>query len=206
VVGDRQLNAPGPLDDIRVYGELFFNHRMIPQSTTVSSSSPTFITGRLDYSIGRVLAGTGGKAQNQRSRRFRSCLIIIEAKIQRAVTLALPQLLVYLACPHQSRVRRSTNSSVYGVASDGYTFVFVTITDDGSVRLSRTFDVLLGDLEKVLQCLRHILETTALMSPNTTPEKTGGYEEVVDDDDDAIDLDDNNHYAKPPPDEGDGAF
>jgi len=192
-----------PLNEIRVYGELSFNHRMI-QSTTTSSSLPTIVTGRLDYSIGRVLAGTGGNIQLQRNRRFQSCLVIVKAKMKDTMSSGLAQLLAYLACLRQSRIRRHrTNSSVYGVASDGYAFVFVTITDDGSVKRSRVFDVRFGEMEKVLQCLRYILEQTTSMSQNTTPEKKGGHEEVVDHDDhdDSIEIGDDVEYSTP--DEGD---
>jgi len=168
---------------------------------------PDIVTGRLDYSIGRCLAVTGGKTQIQRNRRFQACLVIIEAKVHDTVVSALPQLLVYLACLRQSRIKRHRkNSSVYGVASDGYAFVFVTITHDGTVKRTKTFDVTMGDIEIVLQCLRHILETTALMSPNTTPNLQQGGDEEVDDgdnDDEDIEMDEEEYLT---PDEGDGTF
>jgi hypothetical protein len=95
------------------------------QST--STRAATIGSDRLDYSICRILRHTAGDAQKQRARRFQSLLIIVEAKAQRAVNEALPQLLTYLACLHQSRLRRNrTESSVYGVASDGYlTHIFL---------------------------------------------------------------------------------
>lgn len=120
---------------------------------------------------------------------------------------AIPQLLVYLACLRQSRIRRHrTDASVYGVASDGYLFLFVMITHDGIVKLSRCFDVAAGDTLKVLGCLRYILETTVEMSPNVTPEKSGGNEKDVSDcADHEIDLDDNEYTLSPQDDEDDDA-
>ena len=74
---------------------------------------------------------------------------------------AVSQLITYLACLHQSRVwGRRTDASVYGVASDGYSFDFVMITHDGTIKISRRFDVAHGDTLKILGCLKHILETS----------------------------------------------
>ena len=61
-------------------------------------------------------------------------MVIVEAKVQFSVGLAIPQLLVYLACLCQSRLER--NRTNYGVSTDGYQFtgIFVTITHDGLSR------------------------------------------------------------------------
>lgn len=171
---------------------------MLPQSEATPLTSTrvsTVVTGRLDYGIGRVLKHTAGDAQKQRTRRFQSFLVIVEAKAQRAVNDAIPQLLAYLACLRQSRLRRHrTDASVFGVASDGYLFIFVTITHEGIIKVSKCFDVVAGDTLKVLGCLRYILETTAEMSPNVTPEKNGADEKEVGDCADCeIDLDDNEY-------------
>jgi hypothetical protein len=42
--------------------------------------------------------------------------------------------------------------------------LFVTISHEGVLKLSRAFDVLLGDLSIVLGCLEYVLEKTANMS------------------------------------------
>jgi len=199
---DRQQKTPMPCDDIRIYGEVSFNHRVLAGSKTqLTPPSRLTVSGRLDYGIGRVIKHAS-RAEIQRRRRFQCFLVIVEAKAQFAVGKALPQLLVYLACLHQSRLQRNrTNASVYGVSSDGYQFVFVTITHDGTVKISRIFDILQGEMAKVLGCLTYMLETTAAMSPNVTPEKNGGDEGHGQDlDDPQIDSDDND-YTNPSDDE-----
>jgi hypothetical protein len=131
--------------------------------------------------------------------------VIVEAKAQFAVTLALPQLLAYLACLRQSRLQnKRTDASVYGVCSDGYQFLFVTITHDGTVKVSKLFDILReGQLSKVLGWLSFMLETTAAMSPNSSPERSGEDEKDKEDlDDPTIDLVDND-YTNPPDDDDD---
>ena len=58
------------------------------------------------------------------------------------------------------------------------------------------FDIFKGDVVKVLGWLTYMLETTAAMSPNVTPERDGGNEADGEDlDDPSIDLDDNNYMT-----------
>jgi hypothetical protein len=61
---------------------------------------------------------------------------------------ALAQLVVYLACLRQSRRvnRGRSDTSVYGVAIDGLSYVFVTITHGGVLKQSRQFDDCVGVL------------------------------------------------------------
>jgi hypothetical protein len=93
----------------------------------------TTVTGCLDYSIGRILPGTAivnaqKREKRVRRRRFQSLLIIIEAKTQSQCGGARAQLLTYLACLRQSRIcGRRTDTSVYGVASDG---LLIRLCDD----------------------------------------------------------------------------
>jgi hypothetical protein len=167
--------------------------RPIPKEFTVS--------GRLDYGIGRIIKHNDGKAEDERRRRFQCLLVIVQAKVQYGAGLALPQLLTYLACLRQSRLQRKrTDASAYGVVSDGYQFTFVTITHDGTVKMSRMFDIVFGDMEKVLAWLTFILETIADMIPNASPEANGDKKDGEDLDDPQIDMDDND-YINPPEDE-----
>ncbi|KAF8344475.1 hypothetical protein F5887DRAFT_1062102 [Amanita rubescens] len=92
----------------------------------------------------------------------------------------LAQLVVYLACLRQSRVNGGrSDTSVYGVATDGLSYVFVTITREGVLKQSRLLNVIHGDLSTVLGCFQYVLE---MAMSNLTPEA---------DSDDPIDLDDN---------------
>jgi hypothetical protein len=189
--------TPTPLDDIKIYGEVSFTHK-IGSQVNVRSFPEVIVSGRVDHSIGRVLKSQAKNAKKQLKRHFHSLLLIVEAKFDRSVNQALPQLLVYLASLHQSRLQRHrSDASVYGVASDGYEFIFVTISHEGIVRLSRGFNILQGDnMRRVLGCLKYILEKTASMSPNLTPERSNGHQQEGDADgtdgaDEVIDLDDN---------------
>jgi hypothetical protein len=85
------------------------------------------------------------------------------------------------------------NATVYDVSSDGYQFVFVAITHNGTVKISRVLDVLQGDMAKGLGWLKYVLETTAAMSPNVMPENRNGGDEKDREylEDPPIDVDDN---------------
>jgi hypothetical protein len=58
----------------------------------------------------------------------------------------------------------------------------VTISHDGVLKMSKSFNILhTGELGAVLGGLQYVLETTASMSPNQTPEKnsSGDSEQCV---------------------------
>jgi hypothetical protein len=153
-----------------VHCEVPFSHEIL---TPVGEFSPgSIVSGRVDQSIGFVIRSRT-KAPNY---GFHSLLLVIDAKVAGCVNQALPQLIVYLACLRHSRLQRQrNNASVYGVASDGFTFIFVAISHEGVLKRSKTFDILETpeDLRVVLGCLKYVLETTADMSPNLTPERNG---------------------------------
>ena len=92
-----------PPDDLRIYGEVTFNHEVLPRSETPTTSPRLSVSGRLDYGIGRVI-NRAGSAETQRRSRFQCFMVIVQAKAQFAVGLAVPQLLAYLACLRQSRL------------------------------------------------------------------------------------------------------
>ena len=166
--GDTRPKTPNPLNDIKIYGEVSFTHKVI------SRSSPDIVVvGRVDYSIGRILKTRFKDAVDKRKRFFYSLLLVVEAKYDQGVVQALDQLIVYLASLRQSRLQRNRlDASVFGLASDGYVFIFVKISHDGTVMLSRHFDILRKDeIKRVLGCLRYVLEITANRSPGSTLER-----------------------------------
>lgn len=195
--GDSRLKTPNPWSDIKIYGEVSFTHQVIPQAT--APRKVVIISGRVDHAIGRVL-NRAANAADHRKRPFHSLLLLVEAKNYGGVEDALAQLIVYLASLRQSRLQRNhRDATVYGVASDGYVFVFIKISDDGTVLRSPWYDILNGKLKKVLLCLRHILETTASRSPTLTPGETSGNSsngETVEPDP-ALDLNDNPFLMRP---------
>jgi hypothetical protein len=97
--------------------------------------------------------------------------------------------------------RKRLDASVYGLASNGYLFIFVKISQDGTVMLSRHFNILRGEMKKVLGCLRHILEFTSNKSPGSTPERNlNGCDrdnDEVDESDPPLNLDENK-FMNPP--------
>ena len=199
--GDAQPKTPSPLNDIKIYGEVSFNHKVTPR-TTMDPSPNIVIGGHVDYGIGRILKNSFKVAVEQRRRRFYSLLLVIEAKINRTVKHALYELIVYLASLRQSRLQRKRpDASVYGVASDGFEFIFVKILHDGTVMYSRQFDISEneGDLKKVLGCLKHVLEFTESRSPKSTPK---GNDRERDESDPIISVDDPKGM-NPPDDEED---
>jgi hypothetical protein len=66
--------------------------------STSTRAAPT-VSGCLDYGIGRNLRRTAGDARKRCARRFQPFLIVVDAKVQRAMSEALPQLLAYLVYP-----------------------------------------------------------------------------------------------------------
>jgi hypothetical protein len=190
--GDSRPKTPNPWSEIKIYGEVSFTHKVIPQATAPARN--VVVSGRVDHGIGRVLDRAENAAEH-RKRSFYSLLLLVEAKFDGNVEHALPQLVVYLASLRQSRLQRNRkDATVYGVASDGYVFIFVKISHDGTVMRSKLFDIFAaGEMKKVLLCLRHILETTASRSPTSTPEKTAGDNSNIEreEPDPALDLNDN---------------
>jgi hypothetical protein len=117
--------------------------------------------------------GLSSRPMNKPNRRFHSLLLCAEAKIKDNLGSAYGQLVVYLASLRESRINRGKRDcSVYGIATDGLKYVFVTITNDGTLLFSKQFDVEKGDLPVVLGCLRYILEKAVSMSPNSS-QRTG---------------------------------
>jgi hypothetical protein len=158
---------PSPLHDIKIYGEVSLTHKIISETTTLPSPN-IVVGGRVDHGIGLVLKPEYRAAIDERKRRFYSLLLLVEAKIYKNVASAMTQLIVYLASLRQSRVQQKrTDTSVYGLASDGFVFIFVKISHDGTVMRSRRFDMLDGEM--IPGCLKYVLEITASRSPKSTP-------------------------------------
>lgn len=196
---DAQPKTPNSLHDIKIYGEVSFTHTIIPRTTMLPSRN-TVVSGRVDHCIGPILKSRANNATEQHKRRFYSLLLFIEAKFHNSVDNAIPQLIVYLASLRQSRLQRNrTDASVYGLASDGYVFIFVKISHDGTVMRSRRFDILEGEMKKVLGCLQYVLEMTASRSPKSTPERLDGDKDndEVDESDHPLNLDDNKFMTPP---------
>jgi hypothetical protein len=184
---------------IKTYCKVSFSHKMI--DPPVGYSPVTTVNGRVDHAIGFV---PKSRDRNSLKRRFHSLILVVEAKHQSNVVNALPQLVVYLACLRQARLNRQRrDTSVYGVASDGVLFEFVTITHDGVLKMSKRFNAGTRDLAVVLGCLAYVLGRTI---ETLTSEKMVGQQsdQTADalalaeaDTDDAIQVDDNDFLQQP---------
>ena len=180
--GDGRRTAT-PWDNVKVHCNVSFTH-------TIPTTPKAIVGGRADHGVGIVV-----RSKKVPNRLFHSLLLCLEAKFSGGLDNALAELVVYLACLRQSRKNRGrSNTSVYGVRTDGLSYVFVTITHEGLLKQSRVLNVMDGDLSIVLGCLQYILEMAMSMSPNLTPErrtlKKSNDSELEADGDDLIGLDD----------------
>jgi hypothetical protein len=185
---NRSQGLPTPWDDIRIFNNVAFFHTITHPANGKSMGSflGTVVNGTIDRGIGRVLPHVFRHGpMNRIKRSHQSFLLVVQAKETLGFDGALPELVVYLASLHQSRLERNrSDATVYGVVSDGYAFIFVTITHDGVLMQSRRFDITKGDTLTVLGCLKHVLEMSV---GNVTPKKDGG--EPVEDDESDMDID-----------------
>jgi hypothetical protein len=93
-------------------------------------------------------------------------------------------------------LRSRSDASIYGVASGGYAFIFVTITHDRKLQRSKRFNVEAGDIKMILGCLRYVLKKSASMSPYVTLEKKDEHQSDIDSRDPVVDLDNQKSAAR----------
>jgi len=171
-----------PFRNVKVYCQVPFTHTIGAPNITQD-----VVSGLVDHAIAITLPSRDFKKPN----RCFYCLLFCVVKL--SVGSALPQLVVYLASLRQSRIHRGKrDSSVYGVATNGVDYLFVTITHEGSLRTSRYLDIIQGDLPTVLGYLRYILEKAISISPNAQGVvETDGGDEIIHPDESSY-LDDKN--------------
>jgi len=171
-------STPKPLKDIKVYCEISFTHTI---TDALNESKGIVVGGRVDHGVGIAC-----RSMNTPNRRFHSLLLCVEAKVKGNLESALGQLIVYLASLRRSRINRGkSDSSVYGVATDGLKYLFVTITHGGILQQTKQFDIMDGGLPAVLGSFRFILNKA--ISPTISPksgvlqnQEMGGVESDVD--------------------------
>ncbi|KAF8458754.1 hypothetical protein BDZ91DRAFT_743005 [Kalaharituber pfeilii] len=86
------------------------------------------------------------------------------------------QLLGYLGCLYAWRKRRGKPSPrVYGIATDGYVWQFMEVSDAGEIRESERLDIVKGGMQALERVMRGVMavlaEATALATPFSSPEK-----------------------------------
>ena len=134
-------------------------------SVEIENESGRFlVSGRADWALGYVSTGNEG-----------ALLSAIEAKKSSDFSKGEYQLVAYLAIMRENRKRaKKINSTTQGFYSDGQRFAFVHITEDGTVKISGTFDIRLpGALKYVFSFIISMMETAMKSTPTTTPTKPG---------------------------------
>ena len=168
--GEPVSYTPSIYTRMRLYAKLDLNYQpprpVFPQYAGPSQigqgcilpQRPKIYTGRFDYCIGFPHSPTS--VMGHRSSLQVSHLGIIEAKMQNGIMEARRQLLACVGCLYHAR--RSAGMRVdctsYGIASDGYQWIFLQITDDGTVRFSEARDIGAKGWEPILLTIIRILK------------------------------------------------
>lgn len=134
--------------NIKVYCEVSFLHKIGNASLAVG--------GRVDIGVAIALPSIAtnsfpSNSPKKPNRRFHSLLFCAEAKVKDNPRSGVPQLIVYLGSLRQSRINRGkSDCSVYGVATDGFIYIFVTISHEGVMQMTKPFHVLYNELPTIL--------------------------------------------------------
>lgn len=117
---------------------------------------------------------------SEKNTKFATNLIIIEAKKVGATDSCLGQLTAYMGIVHACRKEEGKqNCNVYGASSDGKTFRFCRIDNNGNWNQSRLLEWAMGDQSKIYSAFRSLIKVAALSSPSTSPIKNPGQRESV---------------------------
>ncbi|MCJ1471643.1 hypothetical protein MMC13_000283 [Lambiella insularis] len=99
-------------------------------------------------------------------------LIIIEAKKMNSTDTCLGQLTSYMGLVHANRKdEQKQNSIIYGAASDGLSFRFCRIDNEGNWSKSRLMEWETEDKARIYSVFRSLIRIAALSSPSTSPIK-----------------------------------
>ena len=92
----------------------------------------------------------------------------------------LGQLTAYMGVVHANRKdERKENSVIYGAASDGLSFRFCRIDNEGNWSQSRLMEWEMEDKSKIYSVFRSLIRIAALSSPSTSPIKIPQQREKV---------------------------
>ena len=125
------------------------------------SGETRLLSGYADYTVWY---------ESQRRFNFATNLIVIEAKKINSTDACLGQLTAYMGIAHACRKdEQKQNSVVYGAASDGLTFRFCRIDNEGNWSQSRLMEWEMGDKGRIYSVFRSLIRIAALSSPSTPP-------------------------------------
>ena len=127
------------------------------------SGETRLLSGYADYTVWY---------ESQRRSNLATNLIIIEAKKINSTDTCLGQLTAYMGIAHACRKdEQKQNSVVYGAASDGLSFRFCRIDNEGNWSQSRLMEWEMGDKGRIYSVFRSLVRIAALSSPSTSPIK-----------------------------------
>ncbi|KAL9100452.1 MAG: hypothetical protein Q9163_004176 [Psora crenata] len=154
-----QERASQPLDP----AVLELQHETPFQRPITYKGQARLLTGYADYTICYT---------PQEGLNLATNLIIIEAKKVGYTDTCLGQLAACMGVVYASRKdENKQNAVVYGIASDGLTFRFSRIDNDGGWCQSRLMERDTGDMTKIYSIFRSLIKIAALSSPSTSPSK-----------------------------------
>lgn len=142
------------------------------------TGAPTIISGRCDVGIGygsttgTTISTTGTTTNSLAHPGLETILILVEAKTEATLENAFPQLLAYMGIIAAAREEK-TNSTVYGIYSDGMTYTFVRLDNNRMVSKSRPLTIV-DELDEVFAFMVHLLSSAMESSPTCSPAKPGG--------------------------------
>ena len=126
------------------------------------SGETRLLSGYADYTVWY---------ESQRRSNLATNLIVVEAKINSTDT-CLGQLTAYMGIAHACRRdEQKQNSVIYGVASDGLSFRFCRIDNEGNWSQSRLMEWEMGDKGRIYSVFRSLIRIAALSSRSTSPIK-----------------------------------
>ncbi|QKX57432.1 uncharacterized protein TRUGW13939_04544 [Talaromyces rugulosus] len=125
--------------------------------------------------LNKLIQGRAGNclAYGKQKSDLHTALIVLEAKNPGLVSIALPQLIVYLAAVQDSR-KESTkiNSCVFGLITDSDKYEFAYLDEDRNLFVSNTYKWASQKLH-IIQLVDKVLKDSIEATPHTTPVKTG---------------------------------
>lgn len=164
-----------------------------PNSEPTTTSPPTKqYTGHIDYCIGHRQVSP--RTTQPLTSAINTChLTIVKAKTPNAIYHARSQVLANIACLYYARLSAGARGdcATYGIASDGYQWIFVKITHGGVVRFSDIHDVRRLGWQVILGCIivmaKEAMALQSLDSPRSLAQggRAGAAEHIVTVGDDA---------------------
>ena len=163
-----QQRAPSQPEEPAV---LELQHETQLKRQVIYDGETRLLSGYADYTIWYKSPKKANLATN---------LIIIEAKKINSTDTCLGQLTAYMGLVHACRKdEKKQNSVIYGAATDGLSFRFCRIDNEGNWSQSRLMEWEMEDKSKIYSVFRSLIRIAALSSPSTSPVKNPQQREKV---------------------------